>query len=61
MNPPLDEVGVRPDVMKELDGPTRRYTLQEFDGSRIQLPARRAAHPNPELLEIRWQRFKEAS
>jgi putative restriction endonuclease len=58
---PKYEVGVRPDVMKELDGPTLRYTLQEIDGSKIQLPTRRAAHPNPELLEVRWQRFQEAS
>jgi len=58
---PRYQVGVRPDVMKELDGPTLRYTLQEIDGQRIQLPTRRAAHPNPELLEVRWQRFQEAS
>ncbi len=58
---PKYEVGVRPDVMKELDGPTLRHTLQEIDGQRIQLPNRRAAHPNPELLEVRWQRFQEAS
>jgi putative restriction endonuclease len=58
---PTYKVGVRPDVMTEIDGPTLRYTLQEIDGSRIQLPARRAAHPDPELLEVRWQRFQEAS
>jgi putative restriction endonuclease len=54
-------VGVRPDVLKEIDGPTLRYTLQEIDGSPIQLPARRTARPNRELLEVRWNRFKEAS
>jgi putative restriction endonuclease len=58
---PKYQVGVRPDVMKELDGPTLRYTLQEIDGQKIQLPNRRAAHPNPQLLEVRWQRFQEAS
>ena len=58
---PKYEVGVRPDVMKELDGPTLRYTLQEIDGQKIQLPTHSAAHPNPELLEVRWQRFQEAS
>jgi putative restriction endonuclease len=55
------KVGVRPDVMEELDGPTLRYTLQEINGSQIELPTRRAARPNPELLEVRWQRFQEAS
>ena len=29
---PTYKVGVRPDVMKELDGPTLRYTLQEIKG-----------------------------
>jgi putative restriction endonuclease len=55
------KVGVRSDVLEEIDGPTLRYTLQEIDGTPIQLPSRRAARPNPELLEIRWNRFKEAS
>lgn len=58
---PMYKVGVRPDVLTEIDGPTLRYTLQEIDGSLIQLPSRRAARPNPELLEVRWDRFREAS
>ena len=32
---PSYQVGVRPDVMEELDGPTLRYTLQAIDGSTI--------------------------
>lgn len=58
---PSYRVGVRPDVMEELDGPTLRYTLQAIDGSMIERPSRRAAWPDPELLAVRWQRFKEAS
>ena len=58
---PKYKVGVRPDVMEELDGPTLRYTLQEINGSQIELPTRQSARPNPELLEVRWQRFQEAS
>src|SRR5580704_8460609 len=58
---PAYKVGVRPDVMKEIDGPTLRHTLQEINGSKIELPPRRAARPNPDLLEVRWQRFQEAS
>jgi putative restriction endonuclease len=54
-------VGVRPDVMKEIDGPTLRYTLQEINGSVIELPKRRSARPNPDLLEIRWKQFVDAS
>jgi putative restriction endonuclease len=58
---PTYKVGVRPDVMKELDGPTLRYTLQEINGSQIDLPTRQVARPDPSLLEARWQRFQEAS
>ncbi len=58
---PKYKVGVRPDVMEELDGPTLRYTLQEINGSQIELPTRQSARPNPELLEVRWRRFQEAS
>ena len=56
---PNDKGGVRPEVMKEIDGPTLRSTLQEINGSRIDLPTRRSARPDPELLERRWQRFQE--
>lgn len=58
---PSYKVGVRPDVLQEIDGPTLRYTLQEIEGSPIQLPSRLAARPNPDLLEVRWNRFREAS
>jgi putative restriction endonuclease len=55
------KVGVREDVLREIDGPTLRYTLQEIDGSTIQLPAKVAARPDRELLDGRWQRFQKAS
>ena len=55
------KVGVRADVLAEIDGPTLRYTLQEINGSTIELPTRVAARPNPALLDRRWQRFREAS
>lgn len=58
---PRYRVGVRPDVMTEIDGPTLKYTLQEIDGSEIELPKRRNARPDRELLEIRWNQFLEAS
>jgi hypothetical protein len=47
--------------MKEIDGPTLRYTLQAIDGSEIDLPSRRAARPDPEALDIRWKQFLDAS
>jgi putative restriction endonuclease len=58
---PTYRVGVRPDVMEEIDGPTLRYTLQAINGSVIELPKRRAARPNPDLLEIRWKQFLDVS
>jgi putative restriction endonuclease len=58
---PKYRVGVRADVMKEIDGPTLRYTLQAIDGSVIDLPQRRAARPDPELLDVRWKQFLDAS
>ncbi|HUZ09367.1 MAG TPA: HNH endonuclease [Acidimicrobiales bacterium] len=54
------KVGVRPDVMTEIDGPTLRHTLQAIDGAVIGLPKQRSAKPNPELLDLRWRRFLEA-
>jgi putative restriction endonuclease len=55
------KVGVRSDVLQEIDGPTLRYTLQEINRSAIQLPAKMSARPNKDLLEVRWRRFKTAS
>jgi putative restriction endonuclease len=54
-------VSVRHDILEEVDGATLRYTLQEINGSRIDLPSRRSARPNQELLDVRWHRFKAAS
>ena len=42
---PSYKVGVRPDVMKEIDGPTLKHTLQEIDGSKIELPDSTKARP----------------
>jgi putative restriction endonuclease len=58
---PTYRVGVRPEVLEESDGPTLRHTLQGINNQQIDLPARRAARPDPDLLGIRWQRFLEAS
>lgn len=53
-------IQVRADVLVEEDGPTLRYALQGLHGSRIELPRQRAARPNPDLLEERYERFVEA-
>lgn len=54
-------VEVRRDVLEEQDGPTLRYALQALHGNRLGLPRQRAAHPDPALLEERWERFRAAS
>ncbi len=54
-------VGVRGDVMTEIDGPTLKYTLQAIDGSQIELPRHRKARPDRDLLGVRWRHFLEAS
>jgi putative restriction endonuclease len=54
-------IEVRRDVLREEDGPTLRYALQALHGEHIELPRLRAAHPNPYLLEERYERFRAAS
>jgi putative restriction endonuclease len=53
-------IEVRPDVREEHDGPTLRYTLQGLHRTNLQLPRRRAAWPQPQLLEERFERFLAA-
>lgn len=58
---PTYRIGVRTDVMSEVDGPTLRYSLQGIDGQVLTLPRSRAARPDRELLELRWSRFRESA
>lgn len=53
-------VQVREDVMEEQDGPTLLHTLQGVHGEKILLPRQRGAHPDPNLLEERFERFRKA-
>jgi putative restriction endonuclease len=52
---------VRPDLLKEPDGPMLRHGLQEFHGAKILVPGRPALQPNPEFLEERYAMFKGAA
>jgi putative restriction endonuclease len=54
------EIEVRPDVLAEEDGPTLRFTLQGLHGAEIDLPRKRAAHPDRTLLEERYEHFRQA-
>jgi putative restriction endonuclease len=54
-------VHIRPDVRAEEDGPTLRYALQGVHGRPLEVPKRRAARPDRDLLAERFTRFLEAS
>jgi putative restriction endonuclease len=54
-------IEVRADVLAEEDGPTLRYALQGLHRAGLELPRRRASHPDPDLLEERYERFRLAS
>lgn len=53
-------IEVRRDVLDEVDGPTLRHALQGMHRSNLLMPSRRAARPDPELLEARYERFRAA-
>lgn len=50
-------VQVRGDVLLEVDGPMLRHGLQDVHGWRLELPARLADQPGPDLLARRWAAF----
>lgn len=45
------------DLLEEVDGPMLKHGLQEMHGRRLTLPARRADHPDRDLLSTRWRAF----
>jgi putative restriction endonuclease len=51
-------IEVRGDVRKERDGPTLQYALQGLHGDGLTLPRQRAAWPNKNLLEERYEQFR---
>ncbi|MET7331685.1 HNH endonuclease [Nonomuraea sp. NPDC005650] len=53
-------IEVRADILEETDGPMLKHGLQEMQNLRLTLPRRRADHPDPELLEERYERFRTA-
>jgi putative restriction endonuclease len=53
-------VEVRPDVLRERDGPMLVHGLQQVHGGRLHAPRSRALAPDPDLLARRYERFREA-
>ncbi len=52
---------IRRDVLEEQDGPTLRHSLQGIHHTKLVVPRQAAARPDPELLQERYIRFREAS
>jgi putative restriction endonuclease len=52
---------VRRDILQEHDGPTLVYAIQALHGASITLPRQLAQQPSRELLEIRYERFRQLS
>ena len=50
MRPDLT-VGLRPNVLREPDGPMLKYGLQGFQGARLLLPRDPALRPHREFVE----------
>jgi putative restriction endonuclease len=53
-------IEVRPDILRESDGPMLLHGLQGLNGTRIVLPHAAKHRPKPELLEKRFLLFKKA-
>ena len=52
-------IQVRKDVREERDGPTLQHALQGLHRATLTLPRSHEAWPSPELLEERYERFRE--
>ncbi len=55
-------IEIRPDVLREVDGPMLTHGLQRLHGSALaRIPGSKRLKPKSEFLEIRYARFREAS
>jgi len=52
-------IEIRPDILREGDGPTLRHAIQGLHGQRIVLPAHTAHRPDPALLARRYDQYRE--
>ena len=53
-------VQVRPDLLKETDGPTLVHGIQALHGTRITVPRKPRFQPDRHFLEIRYENFRRA-
>ncbi len=53
-------VHINVDLLEEIDGPMLKHGLQEMHGRPLFVPPRKGDHPDPERLDVRFQRFLSA-
>jgi len=58
---PEYKIEVRPDILREKDGPTLEHAIQALHGQSIFLPHKTALRPDPKLLLKRYDQFRESS
>ena len=58
---PKGVIHVRPDLLREKDGPMLRHGLQGLHETSIHRPRRAADHPDPDRLNRRYREFRAAS
>ena len=55
------KIEIREDILDETDGPMLQHGLKELHGKSIVIPRASELRPDPELLERRYQKFRDAS
>ena len=53
------KIEVRPDILREKDGPTLAHAIQALHGQSIFIPKILALRPDPKLLSVRYELFRE--
>jgi putative restriction endonuclease len=54
-------VEIRKDILQEHDGPMLKHGLIELHGNKLIVPSKEIYKPNREYLDLRYQKFKNAS
>jgi len=54
-------IEIRPDILREGDGPTLRHAIQGLNGTSILVPERLSLRPDQALLSKRYERYREAA
>lgn len=53
------EIKVKGNVLREKDGPMLKHGIQELQDKKLILPRSKKAWPNQELLDMRYQKFRD--